>query len=280
MERNADDESDKLTPRALLGRRLRRLREHSELSVRGLAEQVGYPFGYISRVENGKQLPSDALAEAFDSYFDADGLFVELLEMSRDTLIAASSRAVVSKEPEAERIQVFTSSLVPGLLQTPDYARELFRYGLPGMTEEEIDERVAVRMRRKRVFEGSDAPFYWAIMDEAALKRPVGSLESMCEQLHQVLRAAKGSRVNVQVLPFAQGPHSMLGGSLTLLTLREGGTIGVVESFITGEPVDSPKRILELTQLFDVARSLALPEDASLDLVRRYLKEYEHERDS
>jgi hypothetical protein len=69
----------------------------------------------------------------------------------------------------------------------------------------------------------------------------------------------------------------MLGGSLTLLTLKDGATVALVESFDSGEPVDSPKRVVELVQRFDVARSKALPESESLDLIRSYLKEYADE---
>ncbi|UGY91685.1 Scr1 family TA system antitoxin-like transcriptional regulator [Streptomyces gobiensis] len=97
----------------------------------------------------------------------------------------------------------------------------------------------------------------------------------MCTQLHEVLETVKHPRVTVQVLPFGQGPHPILGGGLTLMTLKDGGTIALIESFATGEPVESPGRILGLTQLFDIARSMALPEDKSLDLIRRYLREYE-----
>ncbi len=72
----------------------------------------------------------------------------------------------------------------------------------------------------------------------------------------------------------------MLGGSLSLLTLRNGATIGYVESFASGEQAESPKKILELTQMFDIARSKALPQSETLDLIRAYLKEYEDEDDS
>jgi hypothetical protein len=84
----------------------------------------------------------------------------------------------------------------------------------------------------------------------------------------------------VQVLPFTQGEHPLLGGSLSLVTLQNGATIGYVESFASGDQLESPKMVLELTQLLDIARSKALPESESLELIKSYLKEYEHERDS
>ncbi|WP_406399722.1 helix-turn-helix transcriptional regulator [Streptomyces sp. NBC_00879] len=279
MELNNEDD-DKATPRTVLGRRLRRLRESAGLSQRALADKVGYPHTYLSRVERGEQLPSDTLAEDLDTHFATDGLLSELLSMAQDTSIPDYGRVVVESEDKAARIQVFGSSLVPGLLQTEGYARALFRESLPGESEEQVSERVATRMRRKRVFEKEEKPFYWAIMDEAALRRPIGGAECMAGQFKFMLNAVQSPHVSIQVLPFAQGAHPLLGGSLSLLTLRSGATIGYVESFASGEPVESPRRILELTQMFDIARSKAFPESESLTMIRDYLKEYEDEDDS
>lgn len=279
MELN-NEEDGRATPRTVLGRRLRRLRESADLSQRALADKVGYPHTYISRVERGEQLPSEALAEDLDTHFATDGLFVELLSMAQDASIPDYGRTVVGIEDTAARIQVFGSSLIPGLLQTEDYARALFRASLAGESEERINERVATRMRRKRVFEKPDPPLYWAIMDEAALKRPIGGATCMRGQIRHVLKAAAFPHVALQVLPFAQGEHPMLGGSLSLLTFRSGATVGYVESFFCGEQVESPERILDLTHMFDIARSKALPEGETLDLLRGYLREYEDEDDS
>ncbi|MFK0265436.1 Scr1 family TA system antitoxin-like transcriptional regulator [Streptomyces angustmyceticus] len=279
MELN-NEEGGRATPRTVLGRRLRRLRESAGRSQRALADKVGYPHTYLSRVERGEQLPSEALAEDLDTHFATDGLFVELLSMAQDASIPDYGRVVVDGESKAARIQVFGSSLIPGLLQTEGYAHALFRESLPGESEERINERVATRMRRKRVFEKEQAPYYWAIMDEAALRRPVGSPATMRAQLRYVISAVEEPRVSVQVLPFTQGAHPMLGGSLSLHTLPNGATLAYVESFASGEPVESPERVLELTQRFDVARAKSLPERETLDLIHRYLREYENEEDS
>ncbi|MGP3989694.1 DUF5753 domain-containing protein [Streptomyces sp. 3N207] len=279
MELNSED--GKLTPRLRLGRRLRRLRERRGLSLRQLSERVGgFSHSYLGRVELGEQLPSEALVEALDEFFDTDGVLAELLELAHDRLIPDYIRTVFSKETQAERIQVCTSSIVPGLLQTPDYARELFRRAQPGATEERLDDLVAVRMRRQRILEREEPPYYWAILDEAALKRPIGGPPCMVAQLNHLLEVAARPRVTMQVLPFDKGAHPVLGGSLTLHTLPDGASVAAIESFRSGELVESPKKVLGLAQPFDVARSMALTEDESLDLIRTYRKEYEVEDDS
>ncbi|MGP3979177.1 DUF5753 domain-containing protein [Streptomyces sp. 8N114] len=279
MELNSED--GKLTPRVRLGRRLRRLRERQGLSLRQLSERVGgYSHSYLGRVELGDQLPSEALVDALDEFFDTDGVLAELLELAHDTLIPDYSRRAIQKEQEAERVQVFTSSTVPGLLQTQEYARALFRRSLPKETDEQISEHVAVRMKRQRIFDREEPPSYWAILDEAALRRPIGGVLCMAAQVEHLAQFATRPHVTMQVLPFEKGAHPMLGGSLNLHTLRDGGTLAVVENFESGEPIEAPKKVLELTQKFDLARSLALTDDESLDLIRRYLGEYAVEDDS
>ncbi|WP_329567179.1 helix-turn-helix domain-containing protein [Kitasatospora sp. NBC_01266] len=275
MELHEDDA--KLTPRTMLGRRLLRMRETSGLTLRGLAERLGFPHSYISRVEHGDQLPSEALADALDTFFGTNALFRDLLELAQENAIPDYGRVIVDGENKATRIQVFTSSLVPGLLQTEGYARALFRESIPGASEEQITAHIETRMRRKRVFAKEDPPFFWAMMDEAALRRPVGGPRVMRGQLTQLLEPPAIPHVTIQVLPFSQGAHPMLGGSLILLTLQGGTTIGYVESFASGETVELPRKILELTQMFDLARAKALPQEESLDLIRTYLKEYEHD---
>jgi transcriptional regulator with XRE-family HTH domain len=275
-----NDDGDRMTPRTMLGRRLRRARETAEQSLRELAEQVGYPHTYIGRVERGEQLPSKALAEALDANFNMDGLFMELLKLAHDTAIPTYSRDVLNKEPESERIQVFASSLIPGLLQTEGYAWELFRKSLPGTPEETLAGHVDIRMQRQSLLKDAESPFYWAIMDEAALKRPIGGTKCMLGQLQHLQCIAQNPRITVQVVPFTEGAHPMLGGCLTLLTLRDGTSVAFVESFNSGEMVESTKRVVELTQRFDMARSLALSEANSLDLIQTHMEEYKNADDT
>lgn len=275
MERNSENE--KTTPRTLLAKRVRRERDEAGLSLRVLADQLGYPHPYLSRVEHGKQLPSDELAAALDAFFGGKGMFVDLLGLARDTVIPDYYRKTTELESEAGRVQVFASSLIPGLLQTRDYARAAFRLSPRGESEERREELVDVRMHRQSILAREEPPFFWAVMDEAALRRPVGSAQCMAEQLRHVLKVSASPRIEVQVLPFDEGVHPMMGGFLTLLTLHDGERIAFVESFASGEQVEAPHKVLELTQQFDVACSMALPGEKSLDLVGQYLKGYEGE---
>lgn len=276
MELEPDSDAAPASPAGMLANRARRAREKAGISVRVLGEKLGYPYSYVGRVERGEQLPSDALAEALDTYYGTDGLYKELLTVARAAEIPAWGRRVLEQEQRAARIQTFNSSVVPGLLQTEAYTSALYKESMPGKDAERLAFLVANRTHRRAVLERDAPPFYWAIMDEAALRRPVGGAEVMAEQIQHILGLIdNNSAVTVQVLPFSHGVHPLMGGSLSLLTLRDGANFGYVESFANGSSVDSPSEVLELTTLLDIARTKALDSGESRSLLHKYLMEYE-----
>jgi transcriptional regulator with XRE-family HTH domain len=260
----------------MLASRAARARAKTGLSLRALAEKLGYPHTYLSRVERGEQLPSPTLAEALDDFYGTDGIFSELLIVAMAAEVPVYGRKVLEEEKRAARIQTFNSSVVPGLLQTEAYTSALFLESMPGKDAEKVALQVATRSHRRAVLDSDQPPLYWAIMDEAALRRPVGSAAIMAEQTRHILDTIeRNSAVRVQVLSFVRGVHPLLGGSLSLLTLRDGATFAYVESFASGVSVDTPADVLELTTLLDIARSKALDSGESVSLLRKYLKEYE-----
>lgn len=267
------DNDERPVLRRILGNTLRRYRERAGWSLRELAEKTTYNHTYIGRVERGEQLPSDALALSLDATFDTGDALYELLEAAREGVIQSYSREGAKKERGAARIQVFNSSVITGLLQTPDYAAALLQLSRPTAQEAHLEAAVAARMARQRILSRDEPPLLWALMDEAALRRPIGGKQCMREQCQQLLQHAQSPFTTCQIFPFEAGGHAFLGGSLTLLTMPDGETISHEESFSSGELVESPKRILELTQLFDIARSHALSQNDSLALIAKYAEE-------
>lgn len=277
-------ETHKITPLMRLGRRVRHLREERGLSIRQLCEQKGIgprSHSHMGRIELGQQLPSEELVKSLDKFFGADGMLIEFWEMASDEVFPDYTRKVMVKEPEAERIQVFNGSMIPALLQTRDYIFHLFRRSLTRASEEKLNELLASRLRRQKILDYEEPPYYWAIMDESALKRTVGDAAIMVKQLqHVLLRMDQYPHIVVQVLPFSAGAYPLLGGSLTLHTLQRGGNIAGVESFASGDSVESPKKLAELTHRFDLACSMSLTVEESAELIREYLRGYENELSS
>lgn len=272
MAEREDDE--RLAIQRVLGNEVQRWRIRKGWSLRELGEKAKFDHTYIGRVERGEQLPSPNMALGLDTALGTGGTFSEMLEAIQAGSAQNYLPKAAAREARAERIQVFTSSTVPSLLQTEGYARAMFRTEHQKDPGNEIEAAVAARLERKRVFSRDEPPLYEAIMDEAVLRRPVGGRADMATQLAHILKVAEEPDIMTQVVPFEHGEYWMLGGSLTLITAPNGSTVTYVESFGSGELVESIKRVVRLTARLDTVRRLALPEYESLELVKGYLEEY------
>ncbi|TDB83261.1 transcriptional regulator, partial [Micromonospora fluostatini] len=120
-------------------------------------------------------------------------------------------------EAAAALIRSYEVQFVPGLLQTRDYARAVVSLGHRRATPDELDRRVDLRMQRQQLLHRPDPPQLWAVVDEAALRRPIGGREVMRGQLTALIEATRAPHVRVQVIPFDAGGHAAAGGAFTIL---------------------------------------------------------------
>lgn len=164
-------------------------------------------------------------------------------------------------EPGASRIREVALALIPGLLQTEDYARSVIVGG--GITDaEEIDRRVEVRMLRQRILASAEAPQYWAIIDEAALRKiPPALREAQVRRLLEVQRPA----LRVQVLPDSAGLHAGVAGGFTLLDFPDDTGLVYTENARKQEILDEPKDLAEFDLVYQYvsAAALSIPESTS-----------------
>ncbi|MBB0246331.1 helix-turn-helix domain-containing protein [Streptomyces alkaliphilus] len=261
--------------RRLVAESLKAHRARAGLTLRDLAKELNFSHGYIARVETSAQMPSESLAQTLDGYFKTNGLFAGLLVLTSHDGTPDYISAALQKERTAVRIQVLVSNVLPGLLQTPDYSRALFTSAAPKSQPEQFDEAVNFRQQRVQTVLKRDKPaLYWAILDEAALARPLGGKSVMRKALKHMRAMTERQNIVVQVIPFAAGGHSMLSGSFTALTAPNGSCAAYLESFGSGETVEDPERVTELLQRLDHAKSCALPESESLKVIEKYEKEY------
>lgn len=220
--------------RILLGSQLRRLRE-----ARGITrEDAGYAIrasgSKISRMELGRvSFKERDVVDLLEIYGVTD-------EAERATLVALARDAnspgwwhkygdvlpdwfqvYVGLEEAAALIRLYEVQFVPGLLQTADYARAVVRLGQPGASAAEIERRVSLRIARQELLSKPDAPRLWAVVDEAALRRPIGGKEVMRAQLERLIEVTKEPNVTLQVVPFSSGGHAAEGGAFTILRFPE-----------------------------------------------------------
>ncbi len=229
--------------RTVLGSRLRELRESQYVSRREAAEAIRATDAYIGALELGRtgcRLRDVADLLTIYSVQDPSERSV-LLGLADQANVAGWWGAYEDVVPDwfgtylgleqvATVIRTFEPQFVPGLLQTQEYARALIRLGHAGTgaTGAQVRQRVELRMRRQTVLSGPRPPHLWAVIDEAALRRPVGGPETMRAQIRQLIDLCRLPHVTVQVLPFSAGAQVVSGGPVTLVRLAEHGVPDVV----------------------------------------------------
>ena len=220
--------------RMLLGVRLRRLRE-----ARGITrEAAGYAIraseSKISRMELGRVgFKERDVSDLLDLYGVVDKSDQDdLLEMAREAnapswwqpytdVVPGWFHTYLGLEESASLIRTYEVQFVPGLLQTADYARAVFRRGHPDASAREIEQRVELRMRRQERLRDPGTTSLWAVIDEAALRRPIGGPDVMREQIEHLLRLAELPNVAIQVMPLRFGGHPAEGGAFSILRFPE-----------------------------------------------------------
>ncbi|MDQ0486697.1 helix-turn-helix transcriptional regulator [Streptomyces cellulosae] len=261
---------------ALFGARVRRLRTVAGLTqaeLGALTHVVSTRITQIERASGAK--PTLELARALDAALGADDLLVELWPYVYREAFPDWSRKFMEYSERAVAVRQYAAHVVPGLLQTEDYARAVLKVGRTLSSEAQLEERVALRMGRQERLGAPDRPELWVVLDEAVLRRPVGGLPVMRDQLTRLLASATEPHITVQVLPFDQGEHEVMGGSLTVLTMPDGREVAYTEGAHYGQLVEEPDEVASLALTYDRLRAAALPPLMSLDMIR-FVREDNH----
>jgi DNA-binding XRE family transcriptional regulator len=255
-------------PVRYFGRQVRGARRRAGWTLAEFGQRIGYDPGQISRVENGKRPPTELFARMCDQAFpDRGGWFSEFFAESR-TWIATPPwfRNWVEHEQHAETLRLWQPSVLSGLLQTDEYARAILAVN-PGVTEEQISARLAARLERQALLTRDDPPTAWFLVDEAALRRCIGSSEVMSAQLAHLVGVARLPNVTIQVVPNIAHP-GLLGGFA--LTQRA----AYVETAVAGQVFEEPEIIASLFTRFDTLRNEAFRGSESLALIERMCEEW------
>ncbi|MFE8014441.1 Scr1 family TA system antitoxin-like transcriptional regulator [Streptomyces antibioticus] len=259
---------------ALFGARVRRLRTAAGLTQAELGDRTHVVSTRITQIERASGAkPTLDLARALDAALHADNLLVDLWPYVYREAFPDWSRRFMESSERAVAIRQYAAHVVPGLLQTEDYARAVLSVGRTLDGREQLEERVALRMGRQERLSGPDRPELWVVLDEAVLRRPVGGRTVMQEQLARLLRTAPESHITVQVLPFDQGEHEVMGGSLTVLTRPDGSETAYTEGAHYGQLIEDPDEVRRFALTYDRLRAAALPPLMSLDMIRSVMED-------
>lgn len=219
--------------RMVLGAQLRRLREDAGISRSEAGYNIRGSESKISRLELGRVgFKVRDVTDLLTMYGVRDPrereAFLTMVEQSNqpgwwhryNDLMPTWFHDFVGLEESASRIQTFELQFVPGLLQTEDYARAIASQGRPEFVTEEVERRIALRMRRQKLLTRPSPPRLWAFVDEAVLRRPIGGPVVMKAQLEALLEWTKLPHVVVQVLPYERSGHAA-EGAFTVLRFSE-----------------------------------------------------------
>jgi transcriptional regulator with XRE-family HTH domain len=259
------------------GQELKRRREAAGLTQEQLSQRAVMSRTHIAHIEAGRRRPDERDAERLDQVLDAGGFFVRFLPTLDGRKVAEHFAEAAELERQAVAIKEYASTLVPGFLQTPEYAREVLGSGHPAKSDEKRDSLLATRLERARILDKFDSPKVTLLLSEAVLRQVIGGPEVMCGQLRHIVELGESRRIRVHVLPFTVGAHALLAGPVKLMWFEELPPIAYVEGLKSGRIWEVQGTVRELEDVYDHALGDALSHRKSLALLRSVAEDYEHE---
>ncbi|CCF63450.1 Transcriptional regulator, XRE family [Nocardia cyriacigeorgica GUH-2] len=270
--------------RIALGGQLRKLREGKGITREAAGDAIRGSHAKISRLELGRTgFKERDIRDLLTLYGvhdpDERESFLELARKANEPgwwhrysdLLPSWFGTYLGLEQAATKIRTYEAHLVPGLLQTPEYARAVVTLGYE---DADTDRRVAVRQRRQEILHRSDPPFVWAVIDEAALHRPVGGPEVHRAQMRHLIELAQLPNVTIQVVPYSAGEHAAAGSSFSILRFAEAELPDIVylEHLTSALYLDRREDLALYLSVMDRLSVQAARPERSMEIISDYAK--------
>lgn len=238
-------------------------RERLGMSRAELGKEAHCGYSLVAKIEKGERTPALDFAEACDRVFPhAHGRFVRLWPLALRYAFPPWFRRYVELEEKATAIRMFHPQLVPGLVQTEDYARAVLRTGRPT----NLDDLVTARIERQRILEREKPTRLWLVLNEAVLRNVVGSKEVMHGQLTHLRDLAEIPAHRVQIIRDS-GKHHGWASPFGLLSFNEGADVVHVDGFPKGYVLAEPDDVTAAQDAYDLLKAMASPPDESAELI-------------
>ncbi|MEU5431403.1 helix-turn-helix transcriptional regulator [Streptomyces olivoreticuli] len=273
--------------RRRLGQELRKLRELKGMTAEEVAERLLVSQSKISRLENGRRSISQRdVRDLCGVYGVEDHRIVDsLMQMAKESRQQGWWHAFgdipysvyIGLETDAASLRVYEASLVPGLLQTPNYASAVTEGSWPEATAADIERRVQVRMRRQERITDPDNPLrLWAVIDESALRRIVGNRAIMQEQMRKLVEFSMEPHITVQVLPYDVGAHPGMYGKFCILEFNDPQDASTVylEGITSDLYLEKPNDVQTYSVMYEHLRMQALNAEHSRQFIERVGEEW------
>jgi transcriptional regulator with XRE-family HTH domain len=274
--------------RMLVGAQLRRLRTEMGLTREEAGEAIRASEWKIHRLENGQVgFKERDIIDLLHLYEVTDPTEVaEFVALAREAnspgwwqhygdVLPPWFRTYVDLESAARLIRTYEGQFVPGLLQTDDYMRAVVQGAHLDESSEELGRRVRLRMARQTLLTREHPPRLWAVVDEAAMRRPVGGPEVMRGQLERLIEAAKLPNVTLQILPFGEGAHPAMVGSFSVLRFpdEELPDVVYIEHLTSALYLNKPEEVDQYLHVMEGICVRAAPPERTVELLERALDE-------
>ncbi|MEV0964490.1 MULTISPECIES: helix-turn-helix transcriptional regulator [unclassified Streptomyces] len=273
--------------RRRLGQELRRLRELKGMTAEEVADRLLVSQSKISRLENGRRSISQRDVRDLCGVYEVEDHRVvdSLMQMAKDSRQQGWWHAFgdipysvyIGLETDAASLRVYEPQIVPGLLQTREYAEALITGALPETPSSDVEKRVQVRVRRQERIASDESPLrLWAVVDEAALRRVVGNKEMMREQLEHLVEQSQLPHVTVQVLPFSMGAHPGITGHYAILEFPDASDSSVVyiEGVTSDLYLEKANDVHKYTVMYEHLRAQALNVEHTREFIEDIAKSY------
>ncbi|MCK2217926.1 helix-turn-helix domain-containing protein [Actinomadura sp. ATCC 31491] len=275
--------------RILLGSQLRKLREAKNVTREEAGHLIRGSESKISRMELGRVgFKERDVADLLTLYGVVDqqarSAVLDLVATANEPgwwhrfndVLPTWFQAYVGLEEAATRIRTYEVQFVPGLLQTKEYARAVVTAGAAGIGAEEISRRVDLRLERQRIFDRPDGPVFWAVIDEAALRRPIGGAEVMKAQLEHLVDLMRQPNITIQIMPFSFGGHSAEGGAFSILRFPDPDLPDVVyvEQLASALYLDKREDVDRYSEVMERLCAVSTTPDETTELLRTIADEF------
>lgn len=272
-----EDFGSGISPLSVFGAMVRRYRLRAGMSQDQVGARLHLSADMVGKIENGQRVATEKITIALDAMPElvTGGALGELRELLGDYLKQRSFPGWFvrwpDKEAEATTLRTFELVVVPGLLQTEGYARTVLRTQVMA-TDDEIEEMVKARMERQAVLSRDDPPMLWVIMDENALRRPVGGPGIMLGQCEHLIEMAHRPNIVIQVIPLEVGAHQGLSGNFVIADFAHAASAGYQDTAVRGQVIEDSDDLSALTVVWETLKAEALSRSASLGLIEEVAK--------
>lgn len=254
------------------GRQVKLFRERAGMSQPDVASRLGYSVSQVASIEQGRRIMQPDVIDRADEVLDAGGVLVAMKEQVERAGFPKFFQNARRYEGRAIELHAYDSQVINGLLQTEEYARAVLRMERPQVDDDVIEQRVASRIARQKIFAKKPRPNMSFVMEEALLRRSLGNPEMLWGELEHLLLVGQQRNVEIQVMPMDCVDHAGLNGPFKLMETDK-QRIAYAEVQAISRLFTERKHVRELELKYGIIRAQALSPSASLAFIEKLLGE-------